>query len=225
MKKSAPHQPPALVGNIKVTKADWIQLALKCLVHDGIDNVKVLPLSEKLGVSRSSFYWYFESRQDLLDELLAHWQATNTQAIIERAKRPSKTITQAVLSVFECWADEELFSPSLDFAVREWSRKSAAARSAINAADKNRTKSIMQMYIRHGYEEEDALIRARILYFMQIGFYVVELNEPLEARIGHVPSYLKAFTGVEPNPSEIEAFASFVRKPAIKPKPANDHRP
>ena len=56
-------------GNIKVTRADWINLALQTLISDGIESVRVLTLGQKLGVSRSSFYWYFESRQDLLDQL------------------------------------------------------------------------------------------------------------------------------------------------------------
>jgi AcrR family transcriptional regulator len=33
----------------------------------GVDAVRVMPLSEALGVSRSSFYWYFKDRDDLLD--------------------------------------------------------------------------------------------------------------------------------------------------------------
>ena len=64
----APQDEPG-PGNIRVTRRDWINLALQTLISDGIESVRVLPLGQKLGVSRSSFYWYFESRQDLLDQL------------------------------------------------------------------------------------------------------------------------------------------------------------
>lgn len=201
-----------LVGNIKVTKADWISLALQWLVADGIDYVKVLPLSEKLGVSRSSFYWYFSSRQDLLDHLLAHWRDTNTLAIIERARRPAPTITRAVLNVFECWADEQLFSPRLDFAVRAWSRRSSVVRQAIHSADEGRVNAIKAMYERYGYESEESFIRARVMYYMQIGFYVTEVQERTEERIGHVAAYLKSFTGMEPNDTDMADFAAFVHE-------------
>ena len=118
----SPQDEPAS-GNTKVTRRDWINLALQTLISDGIESVRVLPLGQKLGVSRSSFYWYFESRQDLLDQLLAHWRDTNTRAIFERAQRPAESIIMGVMNVFECWADERLFDPRLDFAIREWARR------------------------------------------------------------------------------------------------------
>ncbi|MGX5846594.1 TetR/AcrR family transcriptional regulator [Mesorhizobium sp. PL10] len=205
----APQAEPA-PGNIKVTRRDWIDLALQTLIADGIESVRVLTLGQKLGVSRSSFYWYFQSRQDLLDHLLAHWHDTNTKAIVERAKRPAETIIMAVLNVFECWADERLFDPRLDFAVREWARRSNDVRVAIDQADNDRLGAIRAMYRRHGYDEEDAFIRARVLYYMQIGYYVLDLKEPVEARVSHLAAYLRAFTGQEPSEADVAHFMHFI---------------
>lgn len=205
----APQDEPAS-GNIKVTRQDWINLALQTLISDGIESVRVLTLGQKLGVSRSSFYWYFQSRQDLLDQLLTHWHDTNTKAIVERAKRPAETIIVAVLNVFECWADERLFDPRLDFAVREWARRSDDVRAAIDQADNDRLGAIREMYRRHGYDEEDAFIRARVLYYMQIGYYVLDLKEPVETRISHLAAYLRAFTGQEPSDADVAHFMHFI---------------
>lgn len=197
-------------GNIKVTRRDWIDLALETLISDGIESVRVLTLGQRLGVSRSSFYWYFESRQDLLDQLLAHWHDTNTNAIVERAARPAETIIMGVLNVFECWADERLFDPRLDFAIREWARRSDDVRRMIDQADDERLTAIRDMYRRHGYDDEDAFIRARVLYYMQIGYYVLDLKEPVEARVSHVAAYLRAFTGQEPNDADVAHFMRFI---------------
>ena len=205
----APQAEPA-PGNIKVTRQDWIDLALQTLVSDGIESVRVLTLGQKLGVSRSSFYWYFQSRQDLLDQLLTHWHDTNTKAIVERAKRPAETIIVAVLNVFECWADERLFDPRLDFAVREWARRSDDVRAAIDQADNDRLGAIREMYRRHGYDDEDAFIRARVLYYMQIGYYVLDLKEPVEARVSHLAAYLRSFTGLEPSEADVAHFMRFI---------------
>ena len=205
----APQDEPAS-GNIKVTRADWINLALQTLISDGVESVRVLTLGQKLGVSRSSFYWYFQSRQDLLDQLLAHWHDTNTKAIVERAGRPAATIIMGVMNVFECWADERLFDPRLDFAVREWARRSEDVRAAIDQADNDRLGAIREMYRRHGYDEEDAFIRARVLYYMQIGYYVLDLKEPVEARVSHLAAYLRAFTGQEPSDADVAHFMHFI---------------
>lgn len=197
-------------GNIKVTRSDWINMALDTLISDGIGNVRVLTLGQKLGVSRSSFYWYFNSRQDLLDQLLKHWHDTNTTAIVERARRPAETIIMGVMNVFECWADERLFDPRLDFAVREWARRSADVRRMIDQADDDRLTAIRDMYRRHGYDDEDAFIRARVLYYMQIGYYVLDLKEPVEARVSHLAAYLRSFTGLEPSEADVAHFMRFI---------------
>lgn len=61
-----------------------------------IQTMRILALGHKLGASWSSFYWYFESCQDLLDQLLEYWRDKNIRLIIERAKRSAPSVTQAV---------------------------------------------------------------------------------------------------------------------------------
>lgn len=200
---------PAPAGNVKATKDDWLKLALETLISDGVESVRILTLGQKLGVSRSSFYWYFESRQDLLDQLLEHWRNRNTRFIVERALRPAPSVTQGVLNIFECWVDEALFNPRLDFAIRAWARSSPAIHAIIEAADNERLDAIRTMFSRHCYAPDDALVRARVLYFMQIGYYSLEIMEPMASRLSLVPAYLRSFTGREPLAGEVEAFAAF----------------
>jgi AcrR family transcriptional regulator len=201
-------QPPS--GNVKVTRADWIALAMETLVRDGVESVKILTLGQKLGVSRSSFYWYFRDRQDLLDQLLAFWLEKNTKGIVERAQRPAPSIVRSILNVFECWADEDIFDPKLDFAVREWARRTPAVRRAVTRADDTRVNSVRDLYLRFGFSKEDALIRARVLYCMQIGYYFLGVREPAEVRLSHAAAYLRSFTGEKPSPEDLEQFGEFV---------------
>ena len=49
----------APLGNVKATRDDWLDLALGVLAAEGVAHVTVLNLSQRLSVSRSSFYWYF----------------------------------------------------------------------------------------------------------------------------------------------------------------------
>lgn len=199
-------------GHAKVTKAQWLDLALRMLVAQGVDGVRILPLAQRLGVSRSSFYWYFTSREDLLDHLLARWKATNTAAIVERAERPARSIIRAVLNVFECWADERLFDPRLDFAIRAWARQSRPVRKSVDAADAARLAAIRDMYRRHGYAREDAIIRARVLYYMQIGYYALGVREPMTVRFSHLAAYLGSFTGKRPGAGDIRQFRAFLKR-------------
>lgn len=196
--------------NQRTTREDWIAVALDTLISEGVAAVKVLTLAAKLGVARSSFYWFFRSRQDLLDQLLDRWSQLNTDAIVSRTRALSATITKGVLDLFECWTDDNQFDPRLDFAVREWARRSGPVRRVLDQADDMRVAAISDMFRAHGYPENEAFIRARVLYFMQIGYYALELREPMKIRLELTQHYLLAFTGREAAPGEIEAFTARV---------------
>lgn len=209
-----PTDPPTSDRAIRTTKSDWLNLAIRTLISDGIDHVKIQVMAKKLNVSRSSFYWFFKSLQDLHDQLLQNWLNNNTAPIIERAMRPAPSINRAILNVFECWVDERLFDPKLDNAVRLWARREKAVRAVVEEADNRRLDAITAMYSRYGYDAENALIRARVLYFMQIGHFTLDIQEPMDARLSHVPAYLRAFSGQEAEIEDIKHFDAFVARAA-----------
>ena len=214
---SSPQRRPAQSSNVKATRDDWLEVALSVLALEGVDHVTVLSLSERLGVSRSSFYWYFKNRDELLGALLDRWDELNTRSIVASTEEPAASVTQAVCNVFRCWINPLIFSPRLDFAVREWARRSDHVRKALERSDRIRTDAVKALFLRFGYEDGDALVRARVLYYMQIGYYALDLREPIETRLNLTPHYLKTFTGVDPNQDEIHAFRAYAMDHAHVP--------
>ena len=207
----------AATSGVRTTREDWLDLALALLASRGVGAVSVLDLSERLGVSRSSFYWYFKNRDQLLDALLDRWDSLNTRSIVSQANEPAATVNEAVCNVFRCWVNPAIFSPRLDFAVREWARRSASVRKALDRSDRVRTEALNALFVRFGYEEEDALVRARVLYYMQIGYYALDLKEPIETRLNLTPHYLKAFTGLAPSEAEVDALRAYAARHAHIP--------
>ena len=101
------------------------------------------------------------------------------------------------------------FSIPFDFAVRDWARRSDKVRAVLHASEEARIAAIKAMFERHGYEEMEALTRARILYYMQNGYNDADLREPLEQRMKMVPHYLFGFTGKRATQEEIDDFAAY----------------
>ncbi|WP_101069110.1 TetR/AcrR family transcriptional regulator [Roseovarius salinarum] len=198
-------------GNVKVTRDDWLDAAMELLVKDGVSDVKILTISNRLGVSRSSFYWYFDSRQDLLEQLLNKWEQSNTGVLIRYSELEAATITEAVCNFFRCIIVPGGFDYRLDFAVREWARRDPSVREVIDRSDTARHAALARMYERFGYSPEEADIRARVLYYQQIGYYTLELSEALETRISRVEGYLYCFTGIRPSRDEVDSFLEFAR--------------
>ena len=197
-------------GHIKVTREDWLNMARDVLINDGVAEVKVLTLSRRLGVSRSSFYWYFGGRRELLAALLDEWEARNTATIVAHCDRPSENITEAVCNFFRCFVDTAQFDPGLDFAVREWSRRDDELRLRVESADARRVEAAANMFLLHGYAEADADARGRILYFMQLGYHALEVREDMALRLSRVPHYLPGFTGQPADPRALDKFRDFV---------------
>lgn len=199
-----------LVGHIKVTREDWLNIARDILVQHGVAEVKILTLSERLQVSRSSFYWYFENRADLLDALLDEWAARNTATIVSHCDRPAPNITGALCNFFRCFVDPSLFDTGLDFAVREWSRRDAELRARVDAADAARLAAVIAMFQRYDYPPAEADARARIVYFMQLGYHAHEVNEPMDVRMSRLSPYLESFTGRDVDPAALADFLAFI---------------
>lgn len=194
----------------KVTREEWLAAALDTLIERGVEQVKVLTLAARLKVSRSSFYWYFRSRQDLLDELLEKSRA-NTASIVKAASAPAQNICGSVLNVFDCWVDLTLFDSRLDFAIREWARRSRSIRKLVDREDAARVEALKGLFLSHGFTELDAFVRARVLYFMQIGYYALDLKESQDERLALVIPYLRTFTGQEPTTDQVAEFARRTR--------------
>ena len=199
-------------GNVKVTREDWLNVAMDILISDGVAHVKIMGLGERLGVSRSSFYWYFKSRKDLLDALLGAWEDGNTGIVQRHAALPADTITEGACNLFRAFIDPRLFNHKLDFAVREWARRDGSVRQVIDRNDCTRVEAITTMFTRHGYTAEGSDIRARILYYQQIGYYALDRSEPLDERIARVEGYLEGFTGQRPRPKEVADLVAYVRQ-------------
>jgi AcrR family transcriptional regulator len=173
--------------------------------------VKVMVLSAKLGTARSSFYWYFENREDLLETLLAHWRQTNTRAIVDSSGQPAQTITQAVVNVFASWVGQGQFNTRLDFAVRDWARRSEAVRHMLDASDAERLQALTDMFARFNIGAGEAEVRARILYYTQIGYEALDPREDWDTRVSRARDYLFCMTGQSPSEGDIERLSQMRR--------------
>ncbi|MGP9572055.1 TetR/AcrR family transcriptional regulator, partial [Halomonas sp. AOP5-CZ2-32] len=53
-------------GRDTINQTAWIDTAYELLIASGVSAVKIVPLAKKLKTSRTSFYWLFKDRVELL---------------------------------------------------------------------------------------------------------------------------------------------------------------
>lgn len=184
----------------------WLDAAYEMLVEGGVEAVKVMPLAERLGLSRTSFYWHFADREALLAGLIERWQAKNTATLVARCQRPAATIAEAMLNLIDCWLDPALFDSRLEFAMRTWALTDPKVEAAMAEADSQRMQAITDLFLRFGYSSTEADTRARTLYLTQVGYIALRSQESLAVRMGRIPAYVLTFSGVAPTAAEIAAF-------------------
>ncbi|MGR3486668.1 TetR/AcrR family transcriptional regulator [Pseudooceanicola nanhaiensis] len=184
----------------------WLAAARTALLEGGIDAVKVQPLATGLNLSRTSFYWFFKDRAAILDALLDEWDASNTAALVEGCAAYAETIQEAVLNLISVFLDETRFEPRFDMAVRSWAHQSDAASRRVRQADDRRLAAIRAMFARFGFSDDEADVRARTVYHVQIGYISLQTRESLRDRMARVPAFVKTFAGAAATDRDLARF-------------------
>lgn len=181
-------------GNKALNRDDWISAAIRIFIAEGVEAVRVLRLANHLNVSRGSFYWHFKDRADLLNCISDYWVATNINTI-SLAMNSGNTLHQSLLAALEKWILELDFSPRLDMAMRHWAQIDPDIDKKVREADLKIIQGFKKLFERSGYASEEAFIRGRNLYMMQVGYYVLDLNEAIEVRLAYLETYFLTYTG------------------------------
>jgi AcrR family transcriptional regulator len=173
---------------------DWIAEARQMLIEGGVAAVQINPLAARLEVTRGGFYWRFRNRKDLLDHLLEDWRGSNCRAFmmaLERAGSPQERYRRLVRLL----VDEKDFDPALDTAIRQWGTVDAEVRKIVNQVDNERIGGFVKIFLEAGQDSTEAMVRARVVYFHQVGYYALGIDESRAERRRLVSTYDRILTG------------------------------
>jgi AcrR family transcriptional regulator len=176
-------------------KDDWIRAAKTILIKHGIAEVKIEKIAAKLKVTIGSFYWHFKGRQELHNAIIADWLATNTKPLEEAVAHAGPDPRHQYLAFFGVWVLERNFDPAYDSAVRNWARTSQAIATIMTKVETERIEILRGIMQRFGFATEEAVMRARVTYYHQVGYYALNIHEPTSARIALAPEYAKILVG------------------------------
>jgi AcrR family transcriptional regulator len=185
-----------MVGRtVKIAPDVWIDTARRSLIEEGIAAVKVDRIANRLGVTRGGFYHHFRDREELLAKLLEHWEATCRFLPDEPPATRSAYALEWLDRVVDRLIDEDGYDHQFDLAVREWSRSDQRAAWAVERADRERLKALQRFFETVGYSADEAVIRARVFYYHQIGYYAIGVRESSTERRRNKDTYLDILRG------------------------------
>jgi AcrR family transcriptional regulator len=184
----------AAAPKAEIAEAEWIAAAREVLIAEGVAAIKVDRLARRLGVTRGGFYWRFNGLPALLEALVADWRDTNSVAVLSALEGPGSP-RKRFQELMHVWIEEAGFSPAYDSAVRDWGRTDPKVAAAVAAVDARRLAAFEQLFRDAGYAPREALVRARITYYHQVGYYALGVSEARERRWALSTTYRRILTG------------------------------
>ena len=181
----------------KNTKQEWIEEAKRCLIDEGIAGLKVDRLANRLHVTRGGFYNYFQDRDDLLGQLLTHWEASSRFLPEDPPPPQPQDAAMWLDRLIARLIEADGYDYQFDLAVREWARSDKRAEWAVERADVARLATLQRFFEAIGYDDETATIRARVFYYHQIGYYTIGVRQRASERRKAADIYLDILCGEE----------------------------
>src|SRR5262249_60494744 len=110
----------------RTPRGKWIDEGLRALAAGGPDAVRIEPLAQALGVTRGGFYWHFDDRRALLEEMLDTWGRATTDEGIERVEREGGDARTKLRRAFTLTSSSDGLL-AIDLAIPDWSPRDPTA--------------------------------------------------------------------------------------------------
>ncbi|MEP7024369.1 MAG: TetR/AcrR family transcriptional regulator, partial [Actinomycetota bacterium] len=147
----------------RTPRRTWLEAGLRALAVGGPDAVRIEPLAQALGVTRGGFYWHFEDRRALLDEMLGEWERATTDAVIAQVEREGGDARSRLRRTFALTSgSDELLA--IDLAVRDWSRRDPAVAERLRRVDNRRMDYLRSLFGAFCPDPDDAEARCMLSF-------------------------------------------------------------
>src|SRR5215204_2267578 len=165
----------------RTPRGSWIEAGLRALAAGGPDAVRIEPLAQALGVTRGGFYWHFDDRRALLEEILDTWERVSVDEVIERVESEGGDTRAKLrrLSALAASSDEPL---RIDLAVRDWPRREQAVADRLRRVDNRRMDYMRSLFGALSPDEDDVEARCMVFYSLWIGNHFIAADHGARRR-------------------------------------------
>jgi AcrR family transcriptional regulator len=156
------------MASTRTPRGSWIDAGLRALAAGGPDAVRIEPLARSLGVTKGGFYWHFDDRRALLDEMLEEWERRSVDeviAAIEAEGGDARTRLRALFALAMSRPDVL----RIDLAVRDWARRDRSVAERLRRVDNRRMDYMRGLFAALCPDEEEVEVRALLAFSLWIG--------------------------------------------------------
>jgi len=146
----------------------WLDVGISRIAKYGLSGINVTEMAEETKIAKSSFYHYFNTKDEYLDQLLEYWEEEGTISIIRNAllhpdiKHPVKHLLENVFGIN--FIHEFVLQ---QFRVSSFDNKSIHKKVA--EIDLMRVSFLTAMLNKSGYTGTEAKKKGRQVYLFFLG--------------------------------------------------------
>lgn len=159
---------------VLLQRHDWVKAGLEQLATVGPDAVTITWLTDHLGVTKGSFYWHFESRDDLMSAMLEEWELHATERVIEKIETTVMTPKERVrsLAMLASGSSVDEFGGAIELAMRSWARTDKGVRAVVSSVDAKRIDYLERLFAKANPKGDEELMAA-LHYSLSVGLRLI----------------------------------------------------
>ena len=170
-----------MAAPIRTPRKRWIDQGLHALAAGGPDAVRIESLAQALGVSKGGFYWHYESRGALLDDLLDTWQRLMVDDVIARGEAGGGDARTKLRRLFaEAATAGDLLQ--VDLAIRDWARRDEAVAERLKRVDNRRMDYMRSLFGEFCRDDDEVEVRSMLAFSVFIGNHFVAADHGRRSR-------------------------------------------
>jgi AcrR family transcriptional regulator len=165
----------------RTPRTQWVDEGLKALAGGGPDAVRIDVLARTLGVTRGGFYWHFDDRAALLEEMLDEWERISVDEAIARVERQPGDASEKLRRLFALAAgSRDLLK--IDLAVRDWARRDKAVARRLRRVDNRRMEYMRSLFGEISADEDEVEVRCLFAFSLFVGSHFMRADHGSRSR-------------------------------------------
>ncbi|SFM46900.1 TetR/AcrR family transcriptional regulator [Rugamonas rubra] len=153
-------------GKQRLSREDWLDFGLTVLREEGPQALKAEPLCKRLGVSRGSFYWHFDSAGAFMLAVVERWEARATEQVILAVQQCAGGAAEKLRFLLRKVGELDV---RLYEAIHSLEARLPELTGVLRRVHERRLGFLAELLVALGFAADEAALRARMTYAWAMG--------------------------------------------------------
>jgi AcrR family transcriptional regulator len=167
----------------RTPRSKWIEEGLRALAAGGPDGVRIEPLARALGVTRGGFYWHFDDRHALLQEMLDTWERVVIDEVIELVERKggdARAKLRRLFGIASAFTGDGL--TTIELSIRDWARREQNVAERLRRVDNRRMTYLRSLFTEICDNDDEVEVRCMLAMSLFIGSHFIAADHGMHSR-------------------------------------------